>query len=190
MMMRNFPRVAQIGAPAMFHLLPMVGIGYAVKSAKDLMKGREPLDPRDPDQIYKIAITGVVQSGFGGLAADFLINDVRKYGHGLADLVGGPTIGTAQDIFSVLGATGAVIRGDEEIGEIAETTWKLFKNNTPYVNFWATRTAFDYMIDYQIREMLNPGSLTRMQNRFTRENNQNFMPGFSPAEVVPYGGSL
>jgi hypothetical protein len=190
MMMRNFPRVAQIGAPAMFHLLPMVGIGYAVKSAKDLMKGREPLDPRNPDHIYKIAVSGVLQSGFGGLAGDFLINDVRKYGHGLADLLGGPTIGTAQDVFAVLGATGAVIRGDEEIGEIAETTWKLFKNNTPYVNFWATRTAFDYMIDYQIREMLNPGSLTRMQNRFVRENNQNFMPGLSPAEVVPYGGSL
>ena len=190
MMMRNFPRVAQMGAPAMFHLLPMVGIGYAVKSAKDILKGREPLDPRDPDNIYKIAYVGVTQSGFGGLAADFLINDVRKYGYGLADLLGGPTISTAQDVFAVGGATAAVLRGDEEIGEIGESLWKVIRNNTPYVNFWASRTAFDYMIDYQVREMLNPGSLTRMQNRFTRENNQNFWPGFSPAEVVPYGGSL
>jgi hypothetical protein len=190
MMIRNFPRVAQMGAPAMFHLLPMVGIGYAVKSAKDVMKGREPLDPRDPDNIYKIAVSGVLQSGFGGLAGDFLINDVRKYGYGLADLLGGPTISTAQDVFAVGGATAAVLRGDEEIGEIGESLWKVIRNNTPYVNFWASRTAFDYMIDYQVREMLNPGSLTRMQNRFTRENNQNFLPGLSPAEIVPYGGSL
>ncbi len=190
MMMRNFPRVAQIGAPALFHLLPMVGIGYAVKSAKDLLKGREPLDPRNPDHIYKIAVSGVLQSGFGGLAGDFIVNDARKYGHGLADLLGGPTIGTAQDIAEIFGATAAVVRGEEGVGEIGETVWKAFKNNAPYVNFWAFRTVFDYMIDYQIREMLNPGSLMRMQNRFIRENNQNFMPGFSPAEVVPYGGSL
>jgi hypothetical protein len=190
MMMRNFPRVAQIGAPAMFHLLPMVGIGYAVKSAKDILKGREPLDPRDPDQIYKIAIAGVLQSGFGGLAADWVINDARKYGHGLADLLGGPTIGTAQDIAEIFGATAAVIRGDEGVGEIGETTWKLFKNNAPYVNFWASRTVFDYLINYQVQEMLNPGSNQRMVNRMIREGNQNFLPGLSPAEVVPYGGSL
>jgi hypothetical protein len=190
MMMRNFPRVAQMGAPAFLHLLPMVGIGYAIKSAKDILKGREPLDPRDPDNIYKIAYVGVTQSGFGGLASDWLLNDVRKYGYGLADLLGGPTIGTAQDVFAVAGATAAVLRGDETVGEIGKTAWKALYNNTPYVNFWASRTILDYAINYQIQEMLHPGALMRMQNRFTRENNQNFLPGLSPAEVVPYGGSL
>ncbi|MFZ9115145.1 MAG: hypothetical protein ACO24D_18675, partial [bacterium] len=188
MMMRNYPRVAKMGLPAFFHLLPMVGVGYGVKTAKDLLKGKEPLDPRDPDQIYSIAVSSVLQSGVGGLAGDFVVNDYRKYGRSAADVIFGPTLSSAQDVFELASATASVLKGEEPVGEIGETAWAVLRNNTPYVNFWATRTAFDYMIDYQIREMLNPGSLSRMQKRYEKENNQRFW--LAPNEIVDYGGGF
>jgi len=154
----------------------MVGLGYAAKSAKDLMKGREPVDPfEDPETFGKIVVASVLQSGFGGVLGDFVVNDYRKYGSSLPEVVGGPTVSTFQDFASLYSS---LVRGEDPAAE----AWNVIKRNAPYGNFWATRTMMDYFVNYQIQEFLNPGYLRRMERRAKKKNNQEFWA--SPAQFV------
>jgi len=188
MMMRNFPRVQQMGLPAFFHLIPMVGIGYGVKSLKDILSGKEPLDPADPDNILTIAIAGVLQSGFGGIAADYLVNDYRKYGRGFPDVVGGPAVGSIQDIAEIYSAASGAVFGDDTYKDVLEQTWNAISNHIPYSNHYAFRTLFEYNVNYYVKELLNPGSLNKMQKRFERENNQRFIT--DPIDMRPASNDL
>ena len=43
---------------------------------------------------------------------------------------------------------------------------------------------------HQVQEILNPGSLRRMERRFKQRNNQDYRAGWAPSEVVEYGGGI
>ena len=42
---------------------------------------------------------------------------------------------------------------------------ELVKQNTPYINFWYTKLAIDYLFVNEMREYLNPGWIDRMSAR-------------------------
>jgi len=46
----------------------------------------------------------------------------------------------------------------------------------------------DYMIWYQMQEMINPGYLRRMERRIERENDQQFW--LPPTSIVQTGGGF
>ena len=178
MVIKNYPRVKDMGMPAFMHLLPMVTLGYAAYTAKGLMRGREPVDPReDMETFLKVTQASVLQAGFGGIFGDFIFNDYRKFGSSIADVAGGPTVATAQDIAEMFSA---LARAEDP----AAQTWNVIKNNHPYANFWLTRTLSDYFIHYQIQEMLNPGYLRRMEKRYKSQYNQDFIDGYAPSDIV------
>ena len=131
-----------------------------------------------------------MQSGFGGIAGDYIFNDYRQYRTSLLDVAAGPSGSVANDFFEFIQASRAVVLGDAEGVDAAAAGWRAVKGNIPYANHWATRTLFDYLINYQVQEILNPGSLRRMERRFKQKNNQDFRPGFAPSEIVEYGGGL
>jgi hypothetical protein len=168
-----------MGMPAFMHLLPMVGMGYASVTAHGLLKGRLPADPfEDTDAFLKTVGSAILQSGFGGIVGDYLFNNYRQYGHRFWDVTLGPTASTIQDLYELSASFYfALWRGDP----VAAKTWNTMKKNAPYGNFWATRTAVDYFINYQIQEGLNPGYLRRMERR-AKKNNQKFW--LSPARFV------
>ena len=197
MLFRQWPRAYEMGVPAMMHLVPMVGLGYMAMASKDLLKGRElkwaELD--DPVELSKIAVASVLQSGFGGIAGDYIFNDYRQYSTSLADVAAGPTGSVANDVFEFIQAGRDVIFSDEEAIDAAAAGWRAVKGNIPYANHWATRTLFDYLINYQVQEILNPGSLRRMERRFRQKNNQDYNSYFfdidmTPSSVVAPGGGF
>jgi len=188
MSMRNFPRVQQMGLPAFLHLIPMVGIGYGVKSLKDVLNGKEPLDPHDRDNILKIAIAGVLQSGLGGIFADLLVNDFRKYGHSMPDIIGGPTVGSLQDLAEIYSAASGAVFGDDTYKDVLEQSWNAISNHIPYSNHYAFRTLFEYNVNFYVKELLNEGSLTKMRKRFERQNNQKYIT--SPIDFRPDSNDL
>jgi hypothetical protein len=166
-------------------------------ASKDLLKGRElkwaELD--DPVELSKIAVASVLQSGFGGIAGDYIFNDYRQYSTSLADVAAGPTGSVANDVFEFIQAGRDVIFSDEEAIDAAAAGWRAVKGNIPYANHWATRTLFDYLINYQVQEILNPGSLRRMERRFRQKNNQDYNSYFfdidmTPSSVVAPGGGF
>jgi hypothetical protein len=170
----------------------MVGVGYVAMAAKDIMKGRELKDVADDPG--KIAVASVLQSGFGGIAGDFLFNDYRQYSTSFLDLAAGPSGSTLNDLAEFGAATIDMAFGSDPV-DAAAAGWRALKANIPYSNWWLSRTAFDYLINYQVQEILNPGSLRRMERRFRQKNNQDYNSYFfdidmTPSSVVAPGGGF
>ena len=194
MIFRQWPRAYEMGAPALMHLVPMVGIGYGAMASKDLLKMRELKKADDPVDLGKIAVASVLQSGFGGLAGDYLFNDYRQYGSSAYDVVGGASVSTFNDLFNFGLSLFDTATGKDPV-DAAAAGWRAIKSNIPYSNWWASRTAFDYLVNYQIQEILNPGSLRRMERRFKQKNNQDYNKDFlgfdmTPSSVIARGGGL
>jgi hypothetical protein len=192
MLFRQWPRAYEMGVPAFYHLVPMVGVGYVAMAAKDIMKGRELKDVADDPG--KIAVASVLQSGFGGIAGDFLFNDYRQYSTSFLDLAAGPSGSTLNDLAEFGAATIDMAFGSDPV-DAAAAGWRALKANIPYSNWWLSRTAFDYLINYQVQEILNPGSLRRMERRFRQKNNQDYNSYFfdidmTPSSVVAPGGGF
>ena len=189
MLFRQWPRAYEMGLPAMYHLVPMVGVGYAAMAAKDILKGREVKWGDDPAELAKVAVASVLQSGFGGIAGDLLFNDYRQYSTSALDIAAGPSGSSLNDLVEFGAATADMATGGDPV-DAAAAGWRAVKGNIPYANWWASRTLFDYLINYQVQEILNPGSLKRMERRFKQKNNQDYRPGWAPSEIVEYGGGL
>nr|ABZ05854.1 hypothetical protein ALOHA_HF400048F7ctg1g21 [uncultured marine microorganism HF4000_48F7] len=187
MLFRQWPRAYEMGLPSFYHLVPMVLMGYVAMAMKDILKGRELKDVvEDPG---KIAVASVLQSGFGGIAGDFLFNDYRQYSTSYVDLLAGPSGSSLNDLAEFGATTFDVATGGDPV-DAAAAGWRAVKGNIPYANWWASRTLFDYLINYQVQEILNPGSLRRMERRFKQKNNQDYRAGWAPSEIVEYGGGL
>ena len=193
MLFRQWPRAYEMGAPAMMHLAPMVAVGYGAMAMKDLMKGREVKWGDNPLDLGKVAVASVLQSGFGGIAGDFLFNDYRQYSTSFLDLAAGPSGSTLNDLVEFGAATVDMVKGGDPV-DAAAAGWRAIKGNIPYANWWASRTAFDYLINYQVQEILNPGSLQRMERRFKQKNNQDYNSYFgfdmTPSSVIARGGGI
>lgn len=156
-------------------------LGYVSMTAKDFVKGRTPRTPEDAGGWADLFYASMMQGGGLGIFTDFLFGEYNRFGGGLAETIAGPLVGTANDVIRVWHAA---IRGED----FGATAFKTVLNNTPFINLFYARAAMDYLILYNIQEMMNPGYLRRYEQRIKRENNQEFI--LPPSEVVPTGGGF
>lgn len=157
-----------------------VGFGYAAMTLKDLSKGRSPRDPRKKETM----IAACLQSGGLGLFGDFLFGTENRFGNQLSDTILGPAISSALEFGPVFGAG---IRG--EWGRAGENLFTSTLNNAPFVNVWMTRGALNYLLLYNFREMMNPGTLRRMEQGMLANQGQTFLPFLPrPSEFIRHGG--
>lgn len=158
------------------HLIVMSTIfGYIAMSAKDLLKGRKPRDIEDP----KTWRAAMLQGGGLGIYGDFILGEYSRHGNSFLATALGPSASTLEELFRLKTA----IQKGEDAGAKA---MKLLIGNTPFINLFYTRMAFDYLIIYDLQESINPGYLRRLEQSIMRENNQEFY--IHPSEAVPYGG--
>lgn len=170
------PRYKQMGfSYTASQMLALTTVGYASMSIRDMLQFREPRDPLD----HKTLAAAFLYSGAGGLAGDFVLNDYRQYGRGVAPFLGGPTASTAQDVFTVVSA---VANGD--LRDASARAFNATARMTPFVNLWWSRTALDFMLINPAKNFLNPGYLQRMEQRQAREQGINYFSGFSPSELA------
>lgn len=146
-------------------------MGYLAMSAKDLSKGRQPRDPTDP-RTWGAAFA---QGGGAGIYGDFLMGSASRFGQSALDTFMGPTFGSTASLLDIMYRWRS---GDDA----AAQSFRFVVNHTPFVNLFYTRAALDYLVLYEIQEMMNPGYLRRMERRIERENNQRFI--LPPSEVV------
>lgn len=158
------------------HLLVASTIfGYIALTAKDLARGRSPKDPTDP----KTMAAAMAQGGGLGIYGDFMFGEFNKYGHSAIATLSGPTVGQIEDI--------ARLYSRAKEGEtVAGQSFKAVMNNVPFANLFYTKAALDYLFLYDLQETINPGYLTRMEQRIQRESGQHFY--LPPSEQIPYGG--
>ena len=138
-----------------------MSFGYLAMSMKDLIKGKEPR----PIDNYKTWQAAAAQGGGFGIYGDFLFGEASRFGQGFLQTLGGPTVGKADQIFSLWNKVKA---GDDVGAEALRFTI----SNTPYANLFYTRMAIDYLFLYELQESMSPGYLRRMEKRVEKENGQ------------------
>jgi len=154
--------------------------GYGAMYMKDVLKGRSPRTFTDDNaQNAKLIMAALTQGGGLGIYGDFLFGEFSRFGRSALSTAAGPTLGQVDTIAELW--TKAT-RGED----FGATALQMVKDNTPFINLFYTRMALDYLFLYQLQEMVNPGYLSRLEQRIMTENNQRFyMP---PSREIPYGG--
>lgn len=150
-------------------------MGYLALAAKDLAKGRTPRDPQD----FSTWTAAFVQGGGAGIYGDFLFGETNRFGRSLLGTLAGPTLGSIDDIDRI---RAKILAGEDVDAEAL----RFIMGNTPFLNMFYTRIALDYLILYQLQEMVSPGYLRRMERNMKKENNQEFI--VPPSRRIPRGG--
>lgn len=156
-------------------------LGYMLMQAKEVMKGREPREPS-----METFIAAALQGGGLGIYGDFLFGEANRFGGGTLETLAGPGITTIGDTIDLLQRARGVVTGGEE--DLSGDVIRLLKSNTPFANLFYTKQAMDYLVWYQMQEMVNPGYLRRMERRIERENDQTFW--LPPTSIVQTGGGF
>ena len=139
--------------------------GYLAMTIKDLLKGRTPRDPTKG----KTIIASFLQGGGLGIYGDVIFQEARTAAERLGSLLG-PTAITAGDLIQAIyfGITG---KG----GSAARSTYNAVQKNIPFLNLFYIKSAYDYLIGYQIMETLSPGVLRRVERRMEKDYGQDFL---------------
>jgi len=144
----------------------MSGIfGYIAMTAKDLLKGKSPKDPTKQKTIY----AAMLQGGGLGIYGDFLFQQSVS-GLDLLATAAGPGL---TEFAKAANAIRFGVQG--EGGKAAKAAYKSVIGNIPFLNLFYVKTAFDYLIGYEIMETLSPGYLRRMERKMRRETGQEFL---------------
>lgn len=149
-----------------------IALGYLSMTLKDLAKGKQPRDPRKKETM----LAALLQSGGAGIYGDFLFGRMNRFGGSFAGTVGGPTLGTLESLANIVGK---LTQGEPDIGA---DLLQLAKSNTPFANMWFVKPAIDYMVWYNLQEMVSPGSLRRMERRMKKDYNQEYI--FPPSNTL------
>jgi len=140
-------------------------MGYMAMTMKDLLKGKEPRDPTKG----KTIMAAFLQGGGLGIYGDVLFKEQRDAGSVVAGLVG-PVPVTAVD----LGLAFKYALGLEG-GKAAKAAYRAISSNIPFLNLFYIKSAFDYMIGFQLMETINPGVLKRVERRMKKDYNQEYL---------------
>lgn len=147
-------------------LVAYMGIGgVMIQALRDLMAGKKPRDPRDP----KTLMAGLAQSGGLGFGSDLLFGAYTRDGGTPLDAAMGPNFKLLDDI---LGLYGDIRNGD--VSQAKANALRTLVSNTPFINMFYWRWAFNYGVIYPLQESMNPGFLARMQDRVKQQNDQTF----------------
>jgi len=146
-------------------------LGYGIIVTKALVSGKEPPDLTDPETLKKAALIG----GATGLYGDVILGDLRKgWGRGLSTSLMGPTIGTVDDLADL---SDRMLTGDAEAADVMKTVYRQAVPNIFYI-----KPALDYAIYYNLMEVLDPGSVGKMERRFRQQNERDYW--LSPSETI------
>ena len=140
-------------------------LGYASMTAKDFLKGRE---PRDPSK-WNTVMAALLQGGGLGLYGDVLFKEQRDGATIIAGLAG-PGATTVAD---VLLAINYGIRG--EGGNAGKAAYRAVSGNIPFMNLFYIKTAYDYLIGFNMMETMSPGALKRVERRMKKDYNQEYL---------------
>jgi len=140
-------------------------LGYLSMSIKDFLRGR---GRRDPTK-FKTIMSALLQGGGLGIYGDVLFRETRNSAEiGMAAFGPVPLTG-----FDLLLAFKYAMTG--EGGKAAKQTYNAIEKSIPFLNLFYIKSAYDYMIGYQLAETMNPGVLKRVEKRMKKDYNQEYL---------------
>lgn len=164
-----------------FNLAMMIGmgtaIGYVSGAIKDALKGRTPKQLIDDDGsiIWKNVNDAAIRGGSLGILGDVLLSEYESNYRGFLASMAGPIVGQADALMDI--KTG-IQRGES----VMRSSGKFLTDNAPLINLFYIRPILDYVVLWQMQEMMSPGSLRRMESSVERNNKQGFF--VKPSETV------
>ena len=146
-------------------------MGYIAMSAKDILKGKEPMDVFNDKYILdpKTFSAAFAQGGGAGLLGDLLFQDYNRYGQSLEASLAGPTVGAVGDFLKIWPR---LFSDKPEKG--VQQALRFAVNNTPFANLFYTKFAVDYLFLYGMNEAISPGYIDRLERRTKRDKGQEF----------------
>ena len=153
------------GAVGLTSLLLMgTMMGYLSLSAKNLLRGKEPPDPKKAGNWA----AAFFQGGGLGIYGDFLYSELNnRYGNTLQETLLGPTVGDIASFLRVIGDINEPKKAGKKLLQLAE-------GNVPFLNLFYTKAAYDYLIGYQLKEMLDPGYFRRVRRKQEQTQGSSF----------------
>lgn len=152
-----------IPALAYYTVLTTV-FGYLGLSVADMLMGKEPRDPRDP----KTVAASIAKGGGGSIIYDLFYQEISRSNGGAASTLLGPAFADAEGLFKTLGN---IYEGKFDKAGIK--AFRLLEANLPE-DIWFLRPAYNYLIGYQIKEMIDPGYFQRLEGYTKRATGQDF----------------
>jgi hypothetical protein len=138
--------------------------GYASLSVADMLMGKEPRDPKDP----KTALASLAKGGGGSIFFDFIYQEISRSNGGMASTALGPAFADLEGLFKVLKNT-----AEGKFDKAGLKAYRLFEANTP-IDIWYLRPIYNYLIGYQIKNMLDPGYFDRIEGYTKKATGQDF----------------
>jgi len=132
--------------------------GYVALTISDLLAGKEPRDPKD----YRTLSAAFLKGGGGGVLIDLFNAELTRSNGGALSTIAGPVY---SDISGLFNATTKLLNGEPD--KAALKAFRVLESNLP-VDAWFIKPAYQFLLGYQIKEMLDPGYFNRLQ-RYTKQ---------------------
>ena len=177
--------------PANFRLIQVVALttigGYVSLTIREALKGRKPRKLTDPDGTinWSVLRDSLLRGGGLGIYGDLIFNEYEKGYNNFLSRVSGPTFGQLPNAAALLTDIGKFPFGETDFKDLTKDSAKLLKRNIPFNNLFYTKPVIDYLLWYNIQEMLDPGSLDRLESKVEEQNSQEFFA--SPSEAAQRG---
>lgn len=157
-----FGEAMQSGA-AMLGMAQLVALttvfGYQAMAMKDLLKGKKPRDPTDP----RTALAAMQQGGGLGIMGDFLFGRANRTGGGFIGTVAGPLAGDIESVANLYFTAREAALDPEKEAQLGDDLFRLTWSNVPGNNLFYVKPVLDYLLLWNVQEMLNPGAMKRLE---------------------------
>lgn len=161
----------------------LMTIGALVMQNKALVQGKDPYDMTEG----KFWMRAMAQGGGAGYVGDLLFKDpTEQRGSNVEQGVGailGPAAGAAAGLVGDLGVVNAWEAAKGKETHIAAEALRWGNSQMPYVSLWQVRGAWEHWFLHNAQEAVNPGYLSRMQQRSMKDWGQGYW--WTPGEALP-----
>jgi hypothetical protein len=162
-------------------MIGLTAMGAISVQARNLLKGKEPQDMKEPG-FWGQAFT---QGGGAGIFGDFIFSDQNRYGNSLTQTALGPMAGLIDDSTKLtLGNLHQFLQGKET--KLGAEAVKFARRDTPGSNLWYTRLALERLFFDQVQAAADPDaqqSFRRIQQQQRKEYGNEFW--WKPGEAAP-----
>lgn len=140
-------------------------LGYMAFSARELLKGREIPDPKDPQNIARAMLAG----GSMGLLGDFVLGEQERFGQSPADMLVGPLLSDAFKAKNIVKnvMTGGFRETESERDRVrrreAAKAMKFLLTKVPLDTVWYTHSGWQHFIVDNAADAVDPGWKGRMR---------------------------
>jgi hypothetical protein len=182
---RNFSEWLSQESKSKFHTTQLVAMltmaGYVSLTVDELLTGKKPRkftdDKGDIDVEHSALLLkdSFLRGGAGSIYADLLMREYNEGYKNIARSVGGPFM---NEVMKASSLASADVRGRGKLQDHID----FIKGNTPYVNMFYVKPALDYLIFYNMQEMLDPGSLRKKERETEQNYNQEYW--LRPSDVA------